>query len=321
MSLYLIEFLGLAIAQILYLKLAGKIGIIDVPNHRSSHNENVIRGGGVVIYLSVLFHQLATNFLYPYFFVGLTMISIISFWDDISPLPNRLRIIVHTLGVGLLLYQSLIPITWWSLVLLVVSIGILNTFNFMDGINGMTGFYGLVFLVSFLVLNMHFQHVVDTHFLLITIMGLAVFGFYNFRSRAICFAGDVGSMSLALIVIFCLALIIHETGNYVFILLLAVYGVDSVLTIIMRLIRKENIFRAHRSHLYQFLVNIKELPHLRVSAGYAMLQVFINVLLLCNLKYEVVSSMVLFVVVISSLSAVYLVLVPRLTGKPIFRRA
>jgi hypothetical protein len=111
------------------------------------------------------------------------------------------------------------------------------------------------------------------------------------------------------------------TGNISLMLLLAVYGVDSVITIILRLLRRENIFQALRSHLYQYLVNTNKLPHLQVAGIYALLQAFINILVLYNLKYELLNSYVMFTGVISLLSVIYFILITVVIGKPIFKRA
>ena len=309
--------------MLLYMKLAKRYDIIDVPNHRSSHTEIVVRGGGVIFVLAILVAEIYGGLESPYFILGLLFLSLISFLDDINPLPNRLRILTHFVVAFLLVVQiQLLFLSWWIMVpVIVVMVGAMNAYNFMDGINGITMLYSLVAMLTMLFIQLFYVQFTNEELLILTVCSLVIFAYFNFRKDAICFAGDIGSFSIAYLLIFLLLGLIKITSNYALILLLSVYGVDSVLTIILRMIRKENIFRAHRSHLYQFLVNKRKLSHLRVAAYYALLQAFINVLLLCNLRYEWVSSGVLFVVVISSLCAIYLVLVPKLTGEPIFKRA
>lgn len=85
---------------------------------------------------------------------------------------------------------------------------------------------------------------------------------------------------MAFIIIFFLLLLILKTQDLKYIGLLLLYGLDAVTTIIFRLMRKENIFEAHRSHFYQYLVNVKGWPHLRVSALYMLVQGIMNVFII-----------------------------------------
>ena len=102
---------------------------------------------------------------------------------------------------------------------------------------------------------------------------VAVFCFFNFLKRSKCFAGDVGSVSIAFIILFVLGKLILETDDLTYIILLAVYGVDSVLTIIHRLLLHENISLPHRKHLYQIMANELRVPHVVVSLVYMIVQI------------------------------------------------
>jgi UDP-N-acetylmuramyl pentapeptide phosphotransferase/UDP-N-acetylglucosamine-1-phosphate transferase len=236
-------------------------------------------GGGVIFYLAVAIYFLINGFQYPWFFTGLTLISVISFIDDVKPQSSRLRLIIHLISILLLFLQIGILDIHWGLILLciVVSIGILNAYNFMDGINGMIGVYTTIVLGSLWYINSFKINFVDERFIYFLILALVVFNFFNFRKKARCFAGDVGAISLAFIVVFLLGLLILKTGNIVWIGLLAVFGVDTILTIIHRLILKENILIAHRKHLFQLLANELKFSHLIVSSIYAFVQVIISV--------------------------------------------
>src|SRR5690606_13685992 len=112
--------------------------------------------------------------------------------------------------------------------------------------------------------------------ILFSMMGVLVFAFFNFRLVAKCFAGDVGSVSIAFIILFALGALIFKTGNFIYILFLAVYGIDSVWTIIRRVANGENIFEAHRSHLYQFLSNEAGVNKLLISFLYGLVQFMIG---------------------------------------------
>ena len=142
---------------------------------------------------------------------------------------------------------------------LLFTIGWINAFNFMDGINGITVLYSLSILVVSYYLNTQI-YFMQTSLLLYTGIGLVVFGFYNVRKIAKSFAGDVGSVSIAFILAYIVINLIIYTKNWQYILIVSVYGIDTIVTLVQRLIRKENIFKAHRSHLYQYLANEKNIP-------------------------------------------------------------
>ena len=280
--------LGVIIAvSSLYLKLAIKFNIIDKPNERSSHREITIRGGGVLFPITILLWSLIEGIFNP-FILGILCISIISFIDDCKPLSNKIRLSIHFLSIGLLLYQlgfSEYSFIAWGLGLLFVG-GWINAFNFMDGINGITVLYSLSILAVCFYLNTHIDFIQDS-LLLYTAIALLVFGFYNVRKKAKSFAGDVGSVSMAFIIAFIVLSLILFTKNWQYVLLVSVYGIDSLLTIIQRLVKGDNIFQAHRSHLYQYLANEVKVPHVMVSIIYALIQLVLNIgLVFCILPYD-----------------------------------
>ncbi|WP_299285202.1 glycosyltransferase family 4 protein [uncultured Mucilaginibacter sp.] len=278
-SLLVVSLILLFAAELLYFKIADHYNIIDKPNHRSSHTAITIRGGGIIFPFAILAFSFYAGFVYPYFLVGLLLISFISFMDDIRELSSKVRMLFHITAVALLFYQLhlfVFPV-YWILLALVFVIGTINAINFMDGINGITGGYGLVTLVTLQYINAVRVHFTADGFLIVAILAVLVFNFFNFRTKAKCFAGDVGSVSLAFIILFFLMQLIIKTHNPGYFALLLLYGLDAVSTIVFRLFRKENIFKAHRSHLYQFLANEKKLPHVLVTSLYALVQLGINI--------------------------------------------
>jgi len=276
---YVFIFLLLFVAELAYFKVANHFNIIDKPNQRSSHTRITLRGGGVVFYIGALLYFVLQGFQYPWFFGGLTMLSLISFADDVRPQSSKLRLLVHFTAMGLMFYQwGLFELPWYfSVCALVVSTGILNAYNFMDGINGITGGYSLVVAGALLYINIYRVQFIDNELIYYVILSLLVFNYFNFRTKARCFAGDVGSISIAFILLFLLGKLIIATNDISYIVLLGVYGVDTVLTIIRRLLLKENIFEAHRKHVYQLLANEMKMPHVWVSSLYASLQALIIV--------------------------------------------
>lgn len=149
----------------------------------------------------------------------------------------------------------------------------------MDGINGITVSNSLAVLILLAIVN-NSLNFVDQNLIYYTILSCLVFGFFNFRNKAKCFAGDVGSVAMSFIILFLLAKLIIQTGNIIYILFLLVYGLDTVLTIIRRLLRKENIFEAHRSHLYQFFANENKTNRLLISSIYGIIQVVAGFLII-----------------------------------------
>ena len=277
----LIILIALFVIELLYFKLADHFNIIDKPNSRSSHTALTIRGGGIIFGIAAILFFCLYQFQYPFFIAGLFVISLISFLDDILTLNNKVRLLVHLLAVALMFYQlDLFSMEWYLLIFAAIFvIGTINAYNFMDGINGITGSYSLIAIGSLYYINKNIMAFTSNELLLIIGLSLIVFNFFNFRKTAKCFAGDVGSVSIAFIILFLLLQLVIKTENLSYLLLLLVYGLDAVTTIIFRLIRKENIFEAHRSHFYQYWVNERKVSHLLVSLIYALIQVTINVLI------------------------------------------
>ena len=267
-----------------YFRLAIRFKIIDKPNQRSSHSRITIRGGGIIFPIAILLQALFSGLQSPLFTSGLLLISIVSFYDDLRPLSNKIRLLVHLIAVSLLFMQAgLMAYPVWIIIpVYILVIGTINAYNFMDGINGITGAYSLITILSLYFINEFHISFTLSEWLIVSVMALLVFNFFNFRKKAKCFAGDVGSMSMAFIIIFFLLLLIIKSGDLKYIGLLLIYGLDTVSTIVFRLIRRENIFEAHRSHFYQYLANVKGWPHLWVSALYMVVQLLVNVLIILS---------------------------------------
>ena len=304
---YLIIGLILVIIELTYFRLAVIFNITDNPNHRSSHTKPTIRGGGIIFPLAILGYALEEHPASLWWLAGLLMISLISFLDDIISLPNRLRITVHLIAVSLLFYD-LHLFRLWPIVLILLTyilvIGTINAWNFMDGINGITVLYCLSTIITLAYLNTQYTFA-DNQLIFITGIAALIFGFFNCRRKAACFAGDVGAVSIAFILVFLMLSLMAITNNPIFILLFAVYGVDSVMTICYRLFRKENIFKAHRSHLYQLMANECRIPHLLVSTIYFIIQLLVNILVISILAFTVRMQWVIGAAILVVLVSIY----------------
>ncbi|MGL4518567.1 MAG: MraY family glycosyltransferase [Phocaeicola sp.] len=267
----------LVAAELLYFRLADRFNIIDKPNQRSSHTAVTIRGGGIIFTIGMWLYLLLSGGEYAWFVGGMTLIAGISFIDDITPLPNRYRLVMQFVAMGMLFVQwGTVGAAWWIWLplLLVVCTGIINAYNFMDGINGITGICSLAVLLPLWWVNQTVAFV-DEKLLLVAMLTLLVFLFFNYRKKAKCFAGDTGSVGMAYLVIFVLGALIYTTHDFSYLVFLALYGVDTVCTIVHRLMLKENIFKAHRKHAYQLLANELKIQHRLVAAGYGMVQLAI----------------------------------------------
>ena len=287
MMYYLMVLVLLFLAELFYFKIADKCNIIDMPNERSSHTKVTLRGGGIIFYFGALAYFLASGFDYFWFMLALTLVTFISFADDINPTKQITRLLFHFSAMALMFYQwGLFSLSWWwILIALIVCTGIINAYNFLDGINCITGGYSLVILAALAYVNKEVVTFVEADFIYTVICSVLVFCFFNFRKHAKCFAGDVGSVSIAFILLFLIGRLIIETEDFSWIVLLSVYGVDSVLTIIHRLMLHENIGLPHRKHLYQIMANELKIPHVMVSSIYVAVQAIIIVGYIICLNY------------------------------------
>ena len=283
---YLFYVVLLLVILNLYFWVADHYKIIDKPNERSSHAKPVLRGGGIVFPAGITLWFVWSGFQFPWFFAGLILISVISFLDDLKQVPFWFRLVFQMAAILLLLMQlELSPWPWWLWALTIfTATGIINAFNFMDGINGITSGYSLSALIGLWIVNNYQAPFVSNDLLYATSLAVALFGFYNFRIRARCFAGDVGAISISFILVFLLIKLILVTANPFYMMFLVVYGIDTFLTMVYRLIRRENIFEAHRNHLYQILANESGISHVKVSIGYVLVQLIINFLIIAAIN-------------------------------------
>jgi UDP-N-acetylmuramyl pentapeptide phosphotransferase/UDP-N-acetylglucosamine-1-phosphate transferase len=282
--IYFIVFALLIVAELFYFRVADRFNIIDKPNLRSSHDYITIRGGGVIYWVAALLYLLF-NFSSDVllFFTGITLIAGVSFIDDITGLGQKVRLLFHLIAMSCVFYLAGVfgYIPWWIIIIgYILFIGIVNAYNFMDGINGITGLYSIAVLGSLQYVNLVYGNFVNPDMIWYPLIASVVFLFFNFRKRAKCFAGDVGAVSIAFWIVTLLLLLILKTKNIIWLGFLMVYGVDAVMTILHRIYLKENIMEAHRLHFYQILANEKKMPHRLVSTIYFTLQLVCSALII-----------------------------------------
>ena len=226
---YLMVLVLLFLAELFYFRVADKFNIIDKPNERSSHSRITLRGGGIIFYFGALAYFLSNHWEYPWFMLALTLITFISFVDDIRSTSQSLRLVFHFTAMAFMFYQwGLFSLSWWWIIIaLIVCTGIINAYNFMDGINGITAGYSLSVLLPLMLVNEK-SGFVDPSLIYVSALSVLVFCLFNFRpkGKAKCFAGDVGSISIAYILLFMIGSLIIKTTDVTYLVFLLVYGVD-----------------------------------------------------------------------------------------------
>jgi UDP-N-acetylmuramyl pentapeptide phosphotransferase/UDP-N-acetylglucosamine-1-phosphate transferase len=314
--IYLIVFVLLLAAELFYFRIADRFNIIDKPNERSSHNYITIRGGGVIWWVAALLYLLFNlSVTAGWFLAGITLIAGVSFVDDVKGLGQKMRLLFHLLAMSCAFYLAGVfgSYPWWAIVIgYVVFIGIVNAYNFMDGINGITGLYSIAVLASLQYVNLSYGNFVPSDLIWYPMIASLVFLFFNFRKRARCFAGDVGSVAIAFWIVTLLLILIIKTENLIWIGFLMVYGVDAVMTILHRIYLKQNIMEAHRLHFYQILANEKKIPHRLVSLIYFTVQLLCSALII--LFYPVLGWGI-FVILLLLLMGLYMIKFPMMNAK------
>ena len=310
----------LFLLELLYFRIADHFNIIDKPNERSSHSTIVLRGGGVIFVISILvwfgwqigvqgFNSSSVQEYIP-FIVGLLLICGVSFWDDVKSLPDSVRLVAQFAAMALMFWSMGIMnwSMWWMVpIALIVCVGATNIINFMDGINGITAGYSLAVLVPLLMLDVRGKTeevaFIEPSYLIVAIIGVLVFCIFNFRpkGKAKCFAGDVGSIGMAFILLFAIGRLIVQTQDVTYLVFLLVYGMDGCLTIIHRIMLHENLGEAHRKHAYQLMCNELKIGHVKVSLLYMFLQLTVSLgfiylcpdTVLAHWVYSIVAGLVL----------------------------
>lgn len=305
---YIIIFVLLLVAELIYFRIADKFNIIDKPNERSSHSTIVLRGGGIIFAISMLVWFVwqmvsgVSGFMfqeYLPFLCGLLLIAGVSFIDDVHSLPDSVRLVAQFAAMALMFWSVFgVQDSWFTvqdwywkvgiiIASLIVCVGATNIINFMDGINGITAGYALAVLVPLLIVDsgelivdsqLKVEEFIEPSYLIVAILGVLVFCIFNFRpkGKAKCFAGDVGSIGIAFIMLFALGRLIVQTGDVTYLILLLVYGVDGVLTICHRIMLHENLGEAHRKHAYQLMANELKIGHVKVTLLYMAMQLAVS---------------------------------------------
>lgn len=331
---YLIIAAILLAAELVYFRIADKCNIIDKPNQRSSHSAIVLRGGGIIFLIGVLVWAIAvlsgafgeTHQVYPWFLLAVILAAGISFVDDIHSLPDSVRLVVQFMAMGLMILQLFLSARGEGLfgdsnllinivvviAALVVCVGATNIYNFMDGINGITAGYSFAVLLPLILVNARIGFI-DQSFLLVTLLAVLVFSIFNFRpkGKAKCFAGDVGSVGMAFILLFAIGMLIMKTGDITWLLLLLVYGIDGCLTICHRIMLHERLGEAHRKHAYQIMANELKMEHHTVALTYTVIQIVISLVFIYLIPDTVMAHWLYLSGMLLLLSLIYVIFIKK----------
>ena len=266
--IYVIIFVLILVLELAYFKIANKFNIIDKPNERSSHSSIVLRGGGLIFLLTLISREAQSSFKIE---VSGTLFPFSQ--DSVRLVAQFVAMVMMFFQLNILHWDM-----WWIVALaLIVCVGASNVINFMDGVNGITGAYAMASLVPLALLNSTMGFV-DQNLIYVVILADIVFCLFNFqpKGKAKCFAGDVGSIGVAYILLFLIGSLILVTGDVTWLIFLLVYGIDGCLTICHRMMLHENLGEAHRKHAYQLMANELKIGHVKVSLLYALLQLTVS---------------------------------------------
>jgi len=300
MMLMTLSFLCGLIGSILIDRFGGKVGLIDIPNERSSHEKPTPRGGGIGIWLSFMLAVFFSDTKEIVFIVFAGIVGMIGFIEDIFTIPAKYRLLGHvavTCVIVVLFFKT--PVSTGTLSLFIFWIifiaGTANFFNFMDGINGIAGLTGIVGfgLMAFFAYFLKGETYIG---LVCMILLFSCLGFLPFNfPKARIFMGDVGSVLLGFVFAGFVAKMSTNLSTFLcLVMFLCTFYADPIVTIFYRWRRRENLTHAHRGHLYQYMSNELKIPHWKVSLGYAGIQLLFGIMALVAYKQDLNWQVALF---------------------------
>lgn len=253
-----------------------RMGVIDVPNSRSSHSHTVIRGAGLAPLLAVVVGyavllggtdsaELATLIV----IVGVSLAAGLLGWvEDTRGLPVAVRagmqLAIGLVGAGVIVAQT--DGSWWAVPIYAIGVAAyINVANFMDGVNGISGLHGVIVGATYALLGLTAQ--MPWLAMAGWILALAFAGFLPWNLvQGRMFLGDVGSYLLGGgIAIVAVAAIVHGVPVIAILGPMLIYLADTGVTLVRRVARGERWFEAHRRHVYQRLTDLG-LSHLQVAS-------------------------------------------------------
>lgn len=286
----------------LWINYQHKVKAYDIPVGRSSHERPTPRGGGVAIVAPVVFSMAFVLNLTQTTWTALLstlpfiLLALLGFYDDKFEIKAKLKLFIMLLAIApfafvlppylqLTVMSQVYTLETYSLLIpfFLCAAWLINLTNFMDGINGIATLQLIFLCVAVLLLRQYFR-LSDFQILVIAVMLAACVAFlpFNFPAAKV-FLGDVGSLFMGGFVVWLAMIFTYQNPNglWAFLTLFAMFWVDASVTLVRRLLRKQNLFAAHRDHAYQHLANSILKSHQKTT----LLILAINVLWLFPLTY------------------------------------
>ncbi len=306
---------------------------MDIPTERSNHQKPKPRGAGIILIPLILFStsvifllEETLNNHWNIIFGFCLLLSIVSFLDDIKNISAKVRLTFQIFCVFSSLYlfkdqlnvfirssEFLIVFNGMEYVglgltfcfLVMIWVWIINMFNFMDGMDGITSVQisSLSILTNFLAI----LGLIEENFIYFSLILLTIsFAFYSFnKPPSKIFLGDVGSIPLGFLAGFILIYnMIMYNLIFPFIIIMLYYLQDSIATIILRFLKKENVFQAHSSHFYQRILR-KGYNHDYVLKRIIYLNSILLILAILSYYYPITSFILAFICTSSLLMFFY----------------
>jgi len=305
--IYLLIFFSIfsgIIGAIFIYKYGIKLGFADIPNERSSHSDIVPKGGGIGILTAFAVYAFYARMDF-FFWIPAIVLSIVSFAGDRHQISPGLRLYIQFICsfiflIGLFFYGKTSPFLYILIFpLSVFMVGTSNFYNFMDGINGISGLtaiIGFAFAAYYGVL----EGGEEKYILVCCVIIFSSLGFLPFNfPRAWVFMGDVGSIFLGFVFSCMVIIFTHSiTGFIVLCSFLLPFYIDELSTLFIRIKDKDTLSMPHRKHLYQLLVNELKISHWKISLTFALMQIIvgISVLLWRNNIYFVIALIICYLV-------------------------
>ena len=265
------------------IKFSGNFGLSDIPNHRSSHEKVLPKGGGIGVLTAFLLASLMLEIPISVWLPSL-VISLISLWGGDKHLLSVKKRLFFQFGCSLIfvaffLYSKQVPFTNYLLIvpISIFIVGTSNFYNFMDGIDGIAGITGVIGF-SLLFLYSRIMGTSDAYGMLCLALVFSCLGFLCFNfPKAKVFLGDLGSILLGF-VFACLTIVLSGTmvDFIVMVGFVAPFYFDELITMMVRIKNRDSLIDPHRKHIYQLLTNELGIRHWKVSLGYGVAQLMIG---------------------------------------------
>ncbi|WP_341751490.1 MULTISPECIES: UDP-phosphate alpha-N-acetylglucosaminyltransferase [unclassified Candidatus Tisiphia] len=318
--LFLLSFIATSFLTWLLISSLPSFGVVDIPNPRRVHSRITPRGGGLAIVIVVIIALIAYEYFSTKTLINsikivplLLIISSISFLDDLISIPIFVRLIFHIICSTIAIFLFLFPVVLFHhelplyidfMLSIIGLIVFLNIYNFLDGIDGISGAESihlsitiliLCYLKSDIIININFIIVLNIIILACSI-GFLIFNWHPAKI----FLGDVGSISLGFLLGLCL-LLISASSVHLFVassIASLYYLADGGLTILIRLVNKEKIWQPHLKHFFQKAVRNGK-SHKEV----------VSRIIICNILLMVLSIISLYFPLLSIIFAILVVMV------------